>query len=342
MRSILITLVLLSSSSHAWQAAPAVAPAKTARIPALQRIAVIGASVSDGMNLSADVGAKTVFSDIVGAALKSEHAKLVQESNAWFFQDPSKFSQREIDAVKAKDPTLVIGVDYLFWFAYGIFPSEQARLDLFDAGLASLADFQCPVLVGDIPDMSLATHGYSNLVQGPLISPQQVPSQDSQQKINERLYAWAADHHNVTVVPLAALTAKLQSDQEIVVHGNTWPKGAMKTLLQQDLLHTTLEGSIAVWLQAQASFVEAHPEVPAESFEWDAKTISKSVYASKESERKAKAETAARRAAREKEKEKESTPPAPAPAPGEKKAGESREKPRDFVFGACVFERRCA
>ena len=41
------------------------------------------------------------------------------------------------------------------------------------------------------------------------------------------------------------------NDDEITIMGYTWPEGSQATLLQGDMLHTTLEGTVAA-----AMFIE--------------------------------------------------------------------------------------
>ena len=50
-------------------------------------------------------------------------------------------------------PTLVVGVDYLFWFAYGPGPEEK-RVERVDKALKGLDALACTVLLCDLPDMT--------------------------------------------------------------------------------------------------------------------------------------------------------------------------------------------
>jgi hypothetical protein len=90
------------------------------------------------------------------------------------------------------------------------------------------------------------------------------------------------------VVPLADLVARLHSGKDVEIHGNRWSGEALGGLIQKDRLHPTLQGAIALWLGAIDALVAARPDVPASSFDWDAKAISKRVYDSKETERAAR------------------------------------------------------
>ena len=126
--------------------------------------------------------------------------------------------------------------DFPFWFAYGYVNGDELeqRMARFEQGLSLLAEFEVPVLVGDLPDMRGAATR--------LLSPQQVPSEQVLGKLNERLKQWAKEHENVTLVPLAETVKQLKVD------GVTLPlaSGAEKTppgaLLQGDRLHATRLG----------------------------------------------------------------------------------------------------
>lgn len=278
--------ILLTFSLVAAQSAPA-QPASTASPVA--RIVVLGASFSDGFGLDQDVGARTTFAEVVDAALALEHKPVRSSADALMFLDPDKSARTLVESAKAADPTLVVAIDYLFWFGYGEAASDDARLQKLERGLKSLEGFRCPVLVGDFADMSLALQVDPKTVVVPL-APQQVPAPAALVKLNERLTQWAADKPNVVIAPCAELMKQLRADEEIRVRGNTWHKGSLEFLLQKDRLHTTLEGSIAMWICAADRLVKLKPEIPASAFEWRAREIYKRVYGRKQSEREQQAE----------------------------------------------------
>lgn len=299
----LLALCLMSAAVDAYQTpvgAP-VAAAKPATVPAIVRIAVIGASVSDGFGLEAEVGARTTFSDVIEASLKTEHKPVFGQTSAWLFMNPIGNAHQISVAAQTKDPTLVVALDFLFWFGYGELPDEGARLALLEKGLRELEKFTCPVLIARFADVSAAVHGESLI--GPMLSVKQVPTNETLNKLNERLLAWSSEHANVILVPLDSLLASLQKGEPISIHGNSWPKDSLKTLLQKDLLHPTLQGAIASWLFALDQMIAAQSEIPVTAFEWDAKEIDKKIRAAKEPERLAKEKVKAERERRRKERE---------------------------------------
>lgn len=309
--------LLLSAALLAPQApTPKAAGAKGAEeastgIGTVQRIAVLGASLSDGVGLDADVGAPVTLSSIVEASLLAGHEPIFHKASLLLFANPVQIARENVAEAKAKDPTLVVGLDFLFWFGYGAVPSDAERLVLLEKGLALLAEFSCPVLVGDFADVSDAVAGSTPETKGLLLAPEQVPSPDALKKLNERLRAWAADHPNVIVVPLADLLARVRADEEITIRGNRWFKGSLKGLLQKDRLHPTLEGAIALWLAGLDQLVAAREDLPGNAFDWDWKSIYRKVYASREKERQARFE-------KEKKKAPKLAPEPPQPPGGGK------------------------
>jgi hypothetical protein len=275
---------------------PAAAVERAATVPALERIAVIGASLSDGFGLDLDVGARTILADIVEATLKSKHDPVASPATGYFFMDPVKSGTDEIAKAKAKNPTLIVGLDFLFWFGYGFVREESKRTTRFDQGLSLLESFTCPVLVGDLPDMSQALNGKSQMTGGPLLQKEQMPAPETLKQMNERLTAWAAEHPNVVVVPLARLLARMHAGEELTLRGRALPKETAEALFQKDLLHPTLHGSVTTWLFALDALVHAQPTFPAEAFDWDPAAIAKKVYDAKEPERQARIEKQKKRA----------------------------------------------
>jgi hypothetical protein len=271
-------------------------------VPNLERVVVLGASVSDGFGLDLDVGARATLVDVLQATTKAKHEPVQSAASSMLFTDVLRGGRGQIDFAKSKKPTLVVGIDYLFWFAYGVVPAEQERLDRFEKGLSMIEELGCTVVVGDVPDMSQALHGESVMTHAPLLFPAQVPAPETLAKVNERLASWAAKHTNVIVVPLASLLTRMHAGEEIALHGNVLAKDSEKVLFQTDLLHPTLRGSVAVSLFALDCLVHAQPAIPADAFDWDIASITKKVYDAKEPDRQAKAERERKKTERAKAK----------------------------------------
>ncbi|MGI9014637.1 MAG: hypothetical protein ACR2GY_10360 [Phycisphaerales bacterium] len=171
--------------------------------------------------------------------------KFADYSDLMFFLDSPRVGRRLWARTVKAQPTLIIAIDFLFWFSYGDrnaasepLRSEEERLALLDLGLDLLASANCRVIVGDVPDMSAAVGG--------MLSRAQMPENQTLERVNQRIHEWAKTQPHITVVPLADLIAKMNSNEEIVIGRYTWPAGSRDRLIQPDELHPTLDGMIAL------------------------------------------------------------------------------------------------
>lgn len=287
------------------------APATTA----LDRVAVLGASFSEGFGLEPEIGAPVWIGDVVRAAVKRELPEPKRQSSLLFFTAPRLFGPKAASDALATQPTLVIALDWLFWFGYGEFDSDAKRLESFEFGLKQLEPFTCPVLLGDLPDMRGALAGVPQMLQA-----KQVPEPAALAALDERLKAWAKEHANVVVFPLAELATKLHGKDGFTLRGNTVFASELPELLQKDQLHPTVMGTIVTWIAAADALVSARKDVPATWFEWDRQQIYRRLYAAQEAARRSK------RDARQKQYEKDHPPPPPPdPAEQERKKRAGRD-----------------
>ena len=268
MRSLLTTgtLCLLSALPSAAQDNDAPEVAEEKRPPVLERVVVAGASVSDGFGLSRELKTGIKLAHVFKAACSAEEAEFIPLGDARFFLNPRSAGAQIIKSARDDGATCFIGVDFLFWYAYGV-KSEEARVSHIDAALKELERLDCPVFLGDLPDMSIALEG--NYFGRPMISPEMIPSLETLAKINERLNTWAAEREDAHVVPLASLLKKIQSGDDIQLREVLYQPENLKELLQSDLLHLTAEGSMAVCLLVGDALVERYGEVCEEDFVFD-------------------------------------------------------------------------
>jgi len=240
-------------------------PTKKAEVAAWKHVAVIGASVSAGMGLDPSANpfagekSKVQLAQIVDAAIVPEHDVPWNGADLNFFSSPEGIAKRSVADAKAEKPTALVAIDYLFWLGYGN-GSDEKRLARVEAGLKLLEAFACPVLVGDLPDF----HGAGT---NPLYLPKEsIPAAESLAQMNKAIYAWAKERKNVVIVPMAEMLRKVIVDEPITVGGVTFEKGSKSRLLQGDNLHTTLEGTCALWCIAVEAWRAADPTIPADAF----------------------------------------------------------------------------
>lgn len=204
---------------------------------AVERVVVMGASLSAGF------GAERPFVDVLDASLRAPHQAPLGLGDELFFTSPLQIGPRQVSTALDAEPTLVVAIDFLFWFGYGTTDAqggaielESERLELLERGLEFLADIECPLVVGDFPDMSAAV--------GKMLSPGQMPETSTLPLLSKRVREWAAGRKHTYVLPLSEIVAKLHAEGEVQIGRHTFPSGAR--LLQPDQLHPTLDGLVAV------------------------------------------------------------------------------------------------
>jgi hypothetical protein len=77
----------------------------------------------------------------------------------------------------------------------------------------------------------------------------------------------------VILVPVSKLMGTLLAGEDLRIGPNSWPKSTVPGLLQEDGLHTTLEGTACVWLFAAERLLEARKDVPRSALEPKAGTL---------------------------------------------------------------------
>lgn len=272
-------LAIGSMGSHAVAGSPPEAGASpVAAAPAvkldLSKAYVIGASVSDGFGLrvtlppapapEAAPGAKTDgtkappaprarsaglnLADVLAAVVDAPAGLPRANPSSMFFMDARTTGKEQMDAAVKAEPSMVFALDYLFWYVYGVMPEDE-RLTLLEEGLKNLDRLTCPMVVGDIPDMSAAIGG--------MLSRPQVPEAATMEKANARIAQWAAGKKSVVVLSLSTLIKSAMSGGKVELGGRTFEGDAARRLIQGDKLHATLTGSIAISIDGLRRLREA-------------------------------------------------------------------------------------
>jgi hypothetical protein len=233
----------------------------------LERIVVIGASVSRGFTEAEPFGGEKSnqlrFDRYLDAALSANHGKIVNDANHLFFVSTEKEAKTQLDRLEHRKPTLVVGIDFLFWFLYGYPQKTGDRLELFDRGLELLSGIEAPLVIGDIPDCSAAI--------GHMLAHSMVPDAKTRAEANRRLTEWADKKPNVSVVPLSKFVASSEADNAITAGPVTFPEMTTRRLLQADRLHPTHTGCAALALAVMATLTDDGLE--RDQVVWDLKKI---------------------------------------------------------------------
>ena len=249
--------------------APSARADSVAAKPPWGRIVMVGASASAGFTESEPLGGPKTpqysLSRYLDAALLVAHEPVQNLANTMFFIQPEAAGRYQIDeAIKAR-PTLVIAIDFLFWFCYGEGPTEKDRLLRFEKGLKLLESVQCPLVLGDIPDASGASND--------MLPADQIPSAETMSAANRRLKEWAAPRRQVVIVSLSGFMRTAMADQALTIHGHTLPEGKTRDLLQSDKLHPSALGSAVLALAILDALQSTRPAHSAAEVRWNPKEV---------------------------------------------------------------------
>ncbi len=241
--SLILAGCAYSDQPHADQQAPS---SQIERESPLARVGVIGASASAGFLAMFPDHPIPVSYDRAFEAVLAEpgQSEVFGHSTAMFFSRAWEIGPTLMDQALAHEPTLLVAIDYLFWFGYGHLDElgrplhdEQQRLDLLEFGLKQLERFDGPIVVGDFPDMSPAI--------GLMLARRQVPTPQTLETLNSRVQAWASERPNVIVMPLADMVRQIGEGEGLEMGERTWTSEQTALFVVADKLHPSPEGQIA-------------------------------------------------------------------------------------------------
>ncbi len=242
--------------------------------PRLQRVAVVGASASDGflaqLSIAENGSTRLVnltFSDALQAVLAGDESEALSHASYLFYTDAEKYGPRLLNAALDEEPTLIVGIDFLFWFGYGYAPQRTPEQEIrwrqnrLAEGLALLEDLPCPALIGDFPDMTGAAPM--------MLPPNLIPSEEALGELNQQLRDWLEDHDEVTLFPLRDLLVQMKSGERLTIGASEWDEAETQALLLADGLHPSAEGLIALALQVAEILVSEDDACAADHFVTD-------------------------------------------------------------------------
>jgi len=298
-------LAALIAAAAALQEPSPPTPKSDLPAPPTARIHVVGASLSAGTGSSIELMTKrdVPLGRVLACALPTEGVTVVDHGDTFFFAAPTERGPKQIAAALEAAPTLVIALDFLFWYGYGdSVRGDDARLARLELGLAELDRCPCPIVIGDLPDISLALQGKGPLGR-PIVSRSMFPSAEGLERLNQRIHEWMATRPRVHQVPLGAMLTTMQKGEALALRGNTWKPGEVSEVLQADLLHPTARGSVWVALATVDVLARAPLGVPAERCTFAEGAVLERLMANTEAERAAELAKRAEREARRRERE---------------------------------------
>lgn len=232
--------------------------------PPLKTIAVIGASASAGWgamlpSTPTHRAAAINLGDVIECSMLTEET-VHSWATASFFTNPDHFGTRQVDAAIGADASLVIALDYLFWYAYGAIawtsttpPTMDQRKAALDRGLDQLQRFDVPVFVGNLPNMSGAA--------GRILSEAQIPDEATLEVLNRTIESWAGDRDNVHIFDLSATVETLAAGVPFELEDHRYGDEDGPPLILPDQLHPTGEGLVAIVRGITATIAETMSEV---------------------------------------------------------------------------------
>jgi len=229
------------------------------RPPVYQRVVVLGASASAGYAALDGGTASLPLARVVDRMIRREHEPVVDASTPLFFGAPDFWAENRMSLALESRPTMVIALDFLFWFGYGVKDRPEDRLADLDRGFAWLERFDCPVLIALLPDMRRSV--------GRMLFAVQVPTPEQLAKINAKIQAWADSRPNVYVVPLVEFLDQIRSGQPVKIAGASFPARSTYLFVQEDELHPTVEGAVALVYLALHTAATRIAGVPSDAFE---------------------------------------------------------------------------
>ena len=269
------------------------------------RIAVVGASASDGFGVSvradappADSTAKKPIpirmnlSDILRYAATPGRVIMHHYSSGFFFANPGPTGQGEIYRALKIKPTLVLGLDFLFWYVYGTVTAEGKpmatgadRLSNLELGLEQLdriVNAGIPLVIADIADMHDAI--------GKMLSENQVPDVQTIGNANTRIMEWVKARPLVKIMPLSQILETLKKGGSIDLAGKSWNPAELGELLQDDQLHPTFAGTVVIAAGLIDLAKSNDPSTPP-PFDFDPKLIRERVLEKAAAKKEVKAES---------------------------------------------------
>jgi hypothetical protein len=269
-----------------WVWSPTAVEDPPAKPALFARPAVMGASASNGFGLKAETGGYTRMAHFVDAALGAEHAPTLDSSDSFFFWSPMEKGRAIAERVRESEPTVVLALDFLFWFAYGTAASEPSRERRLEEGLFLLDRLPCTLLVGDVPYMPQAV--------GKMISAEQLPEAPTLERINARIRAWCDERPRAVLVPVAEFAERAGSDGGFKLGGLTLDAEQAARLLQADRLHPTAFGTASLVVLALDRLAAANTDVRRDELLLNPRELADRVLASEKEKAEAKGALRAR------------------------------------------------
>jgi hypothetical protein len=204
------------------------------------RVAVVGASVSAGFG-------STPFHRIFKGAIEVP-TRIHNQSTPMFFISATTIGKRSIRTAVAFRATVVVAVDFLFWYVY-VRGTTAYRSQRLAQALTLLEQVKAPLFLGDIPHLKIMPI---------MVKPEQIPSRQEIAQFNAQVHQWARRRLNVEIIPIAQWSAPLRTGACAPLAPSLPPVRARK-LMNRDGLHPNRIGSRYLIRKIAALIYHAYP-----------------------------------------------------------------------------------
>ena len=186
------------------------------------------------------------------------------------------------EEAREQSPTLLIALDYLFWFGYGkkgvngTAPFRRERRD-------TTRDWNFwrsgwPNSIGSSARFSLAIFPTCPKPSATCLGLSQMPAPETLKALNTRLREWAGTHPNVTIVPVAGMIESMKMNSPFMAGRQQWVQDSHERFIQRDNLHPTLDGLIVFTQESMSRLVEADPMIEKDDFDFDIESVRNRIY----------------------------------------------------------------
>lgn len=255
---VVVTLAFGCSALRGQTQDPVAARASAQR--SLSSLGVIGASQTAGFGAGVSLG------KVLQAGLNMQ-TRVAETASVMFFMKPLAVGEEQIRFLQRQQPTAVIGLDYLFWFAYGQKDLVTRKSHLRRA-FTLLESVPGPKFLGDLPDMRGAAEY--------MLPAASVPPVEQLVELNQIIADWAESRSDVTLIRLSSLVKAMRSGEPVSLGGTEYTADSKK-VLSADRLHATLDGQLLLGVACFAAFREALPGLDASDVTTDLARLKEAV-----------------------------------------------------------------
>jgi hypothetical protein len=265
-----VALLALLGAGTTWAVVSSTRVASARRSP-FSGVVVIGASASAGSGTNThDLQRLVTLADVIDASVRPRHPPVRSLASVWAYRDFGSYLRSAFESIAKEPPSVLVAVDLMFLAIHGAKSNLRRQEDL-DEAFDRLETLQCPILLGDVPDVTAAA------LANPELARTTMPPAALRDDANARIRRWAQRRSNVTLVPLSDLVARVTSGQELSIRGSRWPPSEVGRLMQADHLHPTMQGLVALWLTVADTWLRSDPELREADFDLDAHSLWASV-----------------------------------------------------------------